>query len=214
MAVIFLIINFLFGSNQFEEQLKKHLDDLFKDYERYEYEVAETAVNYLRVEIDLSRETKVNKNFCLVPVLLYDRNKRSSQSFISLKVKLFKKVLTANQKIPRGEVLSAAYFNESMKEVTSIKGTPLNQLFENRQLKSRIDIKENTVLIKEMTELLPDININERLILHSGNNGVDITTEVTARENGNIGDVIRVVTDEKKIFKAKVFDKYNATLIE
>ncbi len=214
MAVILLIINFLFGSNQFNEQLKKHLDDLFRDYELYEYEIAETAVNYSRMEIDLTRETRVNKNYCLVPVILYDRNKRSSQSFISLKVKLYKKVLTANQKIHRGEILSSAYFNESMKEVTSIKGTPLNQLYETSQLKSRVDIRENSVLVKEMTESLPDININERLILHTGQNGVDITTDVTARENGNIGDVIRVVTDQKKIFKAKVFDKYNATLIE
>jgi flagella basal body P-ring formation protein FlgA len=65
-----------------------------------------------------------------------------------------------------------------------------------------------------MTEGVPDIENNQRVTLHAGKNGVDISLDVTTREKGFIGDIIRVVTPENKILRAIIIDKNNVVIEE
>lgn len=212
-GILLIAFQILFGgSRDFDNKLKMFLDSKFAAYEKYEYEIAELPKNISKIEIDEDREIRINKNYAYVPVKLFYHDSKPYSSFITLKVRLFKKVLIANQPVGKGELLSSFQFDEVIKDAANIKGTPLDEL--GMPLICKTSLKEGMVLIKEFTEAAPDVEHNERLILHSGKNGVDISLEVTSREKGKIGDVIRVVSSDKNIFKAKLIDKYNAVLID
>lgn len=215
IGILLIVFQLILGSDKtFEGQLKNYLDKIFARYEKYEYEITELPKNYYRIELDNERQFKLNKNYLTIPVKIYDKNNRASRSLISLKVKLFRKVLVALQDIERNEPLSDCQFIEIIHDVTSIRGTPIINSESLVGRRSKVKIKNGTILIEEMTEAIPDVFYNERLVLHAGSNGVDISTEVTAREEGKIGDVIRVVTNDNKIFKARIIDKFNVTLVE
>jgi len=214
IVALLFILNTVFGNSGFESDLQKYLAKTFSSYEKFEFQITDKLSPNSKIFVDEERELRLNKNLLYVPVLLISRNKSQSNSFITVRVKLFKTVLVAAQEIQKDEMISVSQFRKELKDVTLLNGA----LSSDDQLpvpcRSKVRIKEGMILVSEMIEKMPDILPNDRLILHAGRNGVDITTEVTSREKGNIGDIIRVLSDQKKIFTAKIIDKYNVLLIE
>jgi len=213
-ALLILLQIFFNNDKVFESQLKNYLDEKFASYEKYEYQVKEMPINYFRLQLDYEREFNLNKNYAFVPVKIYDRKNRVSLSLITLKVKLYQNVLIALQNIDRNELLSENQFTHKLIDVTNVRGKVIQNLDFANGFRAKTKIKNGSILIEEFIEPVPDVFYNDKLILHAGKNGVDISTEVTAREDGRIGDVIRVVTNDNKLFKAKIIDKYNVSLIE
>jgi len=216
MLIVFIIALQLFtGINKsFEQQLKNYLDLQLRSYDRYEFSVDKVNGTYSKIEIDTQREFRLNRNYGMVPIVLIDQNNRTSLSFVSVRLRLFKKVLVATQDVNRDEMISQFQFAVDVCEITNIKGTPFVEGENVDQLKTKTRISAGSVLLKEQTESIPDVENSDRLILHAGRNGVDITTDVIAREKGRIGDIIRVVNSENKIFRARIIDNFNVLLIE
>lgn len=198
----------------FETQLKNYLDEKFASYVKYEYQISELPKNYFKIELDYDREFRLNKNYAFVPVKIYDRKNRASLSLITLKIKLYQYVFVALKDISRNELLSEDKFTQKLIDVTKMRGKVVQHIDFREVFRTKAIIKNGSVLVEELIEPVPDVFYNEKLILHAGRNGVDISTEVTAKEEGRIGDVIRVVTNDNKLFKAKIIDKYNVSLIE
>jgi flagella basal body P-ring formation protein FlgA len=74
-------------------------------------------------------------------------------------------------------------------------------------------IKSGTILTSDMIEEIPIVNKGNKVIVHAGKNGVDIAVDALTRQDGCAGDIISVQASNK-IFKAKVIDKFNLTLVE
>ena len=214
IAALIIILNLFTGNSGFETELQKYVLRNYSSYEKIEFQITDNLSAVSKIVIDDEREPRLNKNTLLVPVKLISRNKSESKSFITLKVKLYKTVFVASQDIQKDELISNDQFRKELKEVSQLNGTLFNEGDFPVATKSKVKIKEGNILLNEMIEKSPDVLPNERLILHAGRNGVDITTEVVSREKGNIGDIIRVVSDQKKIFSAKIIDRYNVLLIE
>ncbi len=213
-SLLILMQIFFNADKAFESQLKNYLDEKFASFVKYEYQISEMPKNYFRLELDYDREFKLNKKYAFVPVKVYDRKNSASLSLITLKIKLFQNVLVALEDISRNELLSENHFTKKLVDVTNLRGKAVQSIDFNESFRAKSIIKNGSVLVEELIEPVPDVLYNEKLILHAGRNGVDISTEVTAREEGRIGDVIRVVTSDNKLFKAKIIDKYNVSLIE
>ncbi|MDH7604767.1 MAG: flagellar basal body P-ring formation chaperone FlgA [Melioribacter sp.] len=213
-SLLILLQIFVNSDKVFESQLKNYLDEKFASYVKYEYQISELPKNYFKIELDYDREFRLNKNYAFVPVKIYDRKNRASLSIVTLKIKLYQYVLVALKDISRNELLSENQFTKKLIDVTNIRGKIVQRIDFSEVFRSKAIIKNGSVLIEELIEPVPDVFYNEKLILHAGRNGVDISTEVTAKEEGRIGDVIRVVTSDNKLFKAKIIDKYNVSLIE
>jgi len=213
-SLLILLQIFLNDDKAFESQLKNYLDEKFASYVKYEYQISELPKNYSKIELDYDREFKLNKNYAFVPVRIYDRKNKSSLSLITLKIKLYQYVLVALKDISRNELLTENQFTQKLVDVANIRGKVVQSIDFRETYRAKTIIKNGSILIEELIEPVPDVFYNEKLILHAGRNGVDISTEVTAKEEGRIGDVIRVVTSDNKLFKAKIIDKYNVSLIE
>ncbi len=215
ISILFIFTQVLFNENKaIESQLKSFLDKRLSNFVRYEFEIADLPKNYNKLELDNDREFKINKNYAFVPVIVYDKRKNISLSVITLKIKLYQKVLIALKDINRNELLSNYLFEEKIVNISNLRGNPVTNIDFDQGYRAKSSIKIGSVLIEEYIEKNPDVFFNDKLILHAGGNGVDISTEVIAKEEGRIGEIIRVITSDNKIFKARIIDKYNVSLIE
>ena len=213
-SILLILFSFLFVSqNSIENELRDYLLKRFSDCEKLEYEIASNIKLSTIEGIDYSREYSVNKNIVTIPVLLR-KNQSTANSYLSVKIKLYKTVLVAAENIDRNEILFNNNFRKEVKDVSILNGTPISELDNNSGLVSKLYIRQGSVLLREMTEGVPDIENNQRVTLHAGKNGVDISLDVTTREKGFIGDIIRVVTPENKILRARIIDKNNVVIEE
>ncbi|MEW6654024.1 MAG: flagellar basal body P-ring formation chaperone FlgA [Bacteroidota bacterium] len=210
--LLILLGFFSLQAKSFDEAMKTYLHNNLSSFDKIEYSVVQMPRNFGRIEINNDKKMKLVKNFAYVPVKVFDKNDNVSLAFITVKVKLYKTALVAVQKVSANEILTEALFQSKMKDVASIESS----LIEPRDLnlyRSRVSMKEGTILSKDFVELIPIINKGDKVIIHAGKNGVDISLEARAREDGHLGEIIRVQV-ESKIFKAKVIDKYNLMLVE
>ncbi|MGK9477078.1 flagellar basal body P-ring formation chaperone FlgA [Melioribacter sp. OK-6-Me] len=213
MLAIFLIILLqLFPEDSFKSKLQNYLSEKLSEYSRFSYKVNGLPINNSRIEIDDSRQMRISNRYAFLPVQVYDAYNNISNSFITIEIELYKTVLTANRKIKKGEILNADMFDSSEVEITSIKGTPLFKIDEIAGKRSRTDINEGVVVTEEIIEPVPDIYLDSKVTLHVIKGNVDVSVEATARQEGRIGEIIRVITADNKIFKARIIDKKNVIL--
>lgn len=212
---IFLFILLAFTTLQaipFEEVLKVYLNKKLSSYERIEFSIIQMPKDFRKVEINNEKNLKLVKNYAYVPVKIYDGKNNISLALITARVKLYKTVLVSKQKFNVNDILNESMFESRLEDVASINGN----LVETKDLhlyRSKGLIREGTILSKDLVELIPIINSGDKIVLHSGKNGVEVTLEAVTREDGLLGEVIRVQANNR-IFKAKVIDKYNLMLVE
>lgn len=199
-------------AKSFDSKLKAYLDEKLKNYEKYEYRVLREPKGYTKIEINDEKSFRLAKNYAYVPIKYLDSERKENYSVLTVRVKLYKTVLVAVQNIDRNTNLSPVHFERELKEISELDGRLADE--ETAGLsRSKVFIKTGSILLKEMIELIPVINSGDKVVLHSGKNGVDIAVDVISRQDGCVGDVISVQSNNK-IYKAKVIDKFNLTLVE
>lgn len=211
--LLFILIGFVsLQAKPFEDELKSYLQSKLSSYEKFEYQIVPTLSGYKKIEINNDKSFRLVKNYAYVPVRVYDAKNQVSTSLLTVKLKLYKTVFVSAQKINPNESLSVSWFDSKLHDVSSLSSACVNEA-ELTTLRSRVLIKEGTVLTRELVELIPIIFKGEKVIVHAGKNGVDISIDAVTRQDANAGDVISVQANSK-IFKAKVIDKYNLMLVE
>lgn len=218
-----LLLNILFiftfvgqtAALEIEQYLQKNLTN----YKHFTFEVSSLpsrveSINDPRIKIDKERELRLRKGYAYLPVKIIHDQKRSLKSTITLKVQLYQDVLVAARKINRGEEISGSDFVILEKEVSGLKNKPITNYGMLNGAISRTVIKENSVVDLSMFERKPVIEHGDRIHAKFTVGTVDVAFFVTARESGSIGDDIRVVRDDKKIFRANVIDNENVKIIE
>ncbi len=212
---ILLLISLILSTTSakpFEEVLKVYLNKKLSSFERIEFSIIQMPKDFRKVEINNEKNLKLVKNYAYVPVKIYDEKNNISLALVTARVKLFKTVLVTKQKLNGNSSLTEAMFETKLEDVASVDGNLVDakdlHLYRSKGL-----IREGTILSKDFVELIPIINNGDKIVLHTGKNGVEVTLEAVTREDGHLGQVIRVQANNR-IFKAKVIDKYNLMLVE
>ncbi|MBI5730132.1 MAG: flagellar basal body P-ring formation protein FlgA [Ignavibacteriales bacterium] len=215
MRTLFLIlISFVFGEGKnFDSQLIAYLDKKLSNYTKYEFQIMQSFKKFAKIEINTEKKFKIVKNYGYLPVTLYDKDNNASSSLLTIKLKLFKNVLVALQAINRNEELMNSMFTEKNIDISLLTGKPIDPAENILDHRSRMFMKEGDILQKEMIEPVPLVFKGDNIVLHAGKNGVDITVDCIARQEGRIGDVISIQS-VNKLYKAKIIDKYNLMLVE
>jgi flagella basal body P-ring formation protein FlgA len=128
-------------------------------------------------------------------------------------VKLFRFALIANDDIERNTELTQQQFRVEIIDATEFRSEPL-PVGEIANLRSRLFIRKGSALLKEMVEEKPIINPGDVVWLNSAMGNVNVRISVISRQEGKVDEIIRVVSDGKKIFRAKVLDKNNVLVME
>lgn len=219
--MIGLIISILFfnAGGERNSNLDSYLKQKLSDFTKYEYEVVSLpsyieSINDVRVSISPEREFKINYGFAYVPVDIKLTNDNISQSIVTLKINLYDEVFTSVRKIKRGEIISQNDFSVSEKEITHLRNNAVDISKMLNNVQASVNIGENMILQENMIEKLPDVKAGDKVFAFSNVGTVTVTFPVTVREDGRTGETIRVLRDDKLIFKAVVIDSKNVKIIE
>jgi flagella basal body P-ring formation protein FlgA len=214
-SLFVLIFSFLLTSNpSFKAELDGYLKAHLSQYKNYEYEIVRMPEDKSKIEIIKENHLNIQGNMVYVPVNVTDKSGREAKSFLTLRVKLFNKVLVAATTIERKQEISGKDITSKLVDVSQLQGTPLTSLAEISDLRSKIHIAPGTILVKEMMENIPVVKFGERVTASLVYGNVLVTTEAVVKQEGSIGDIVSIVTSNNKEFKAKVIDSQNVSIIE
>lgn len=218
MLILAYIISLLslFTGGSFEKQVENYLSEKLKGYDNISFEIVSLPRTDKgeQLKIDDERELKVAGNMAYLPVIISGRNGRASLSVATLKVKLYRSVLTARSSVLRGSEINPSDFELKTVEVSKLRGNPLQDFSALSGFRAKMNIKEGEVLIQENLEALPVIKRGDKISAVAGSGNVVISIDASAREDGRIGQVIRVETADKKLFRAKVIDQFTVRITE
>lgn len=205
------ILLFMPGTN-LKEEVAEYLKQKLSYYESFEFEIIKAPEKFSSVEI-INRGLELKGSIVQLQAK-FTVGRQTTTSYISVKLKLYQKVLTAMQPVSRGTELQPSFFKLEKMEVTSLRGTPVTDLTEIKNCRSKSNIKAGGILFQEMIEQLPVIMSGAPVTAHSISGGVDISVEAFARQDGAEGEVIRVITKDKKLYKVIVIDSQNVQILE
>lgn len=205
---ILLSVFLLSNNNVIDNYLKDHL----KDFKRYEYEIPKNYTE--KISPDENREFKLEKNYAYMPVNFILNNGEKKQGIVTLKVKLYDDVLVSIRDIKKNEELSISDFQIEEKEITSLRSEPILDFGNIDKYRMRISVSSNTVIETNMIEQIPDIKIGDNLNAVFNKGVVSISFSAVARAEGIIGDIIKIRTDDKKIFKAEIINFNTVKIVE
>ena len=194
--LLFLILN----SISFGIDVRKYLSEKLKDYSKFSYDiVSPKKANLSEYDIDTSREIKISSDLAYLPVIK-SKNGEINHSFLTLRVKLYKEVLITTKPIMKNQYLTINDFEVVNKEVSRLRFEPIETSLNLGNYRSRLNIKENTILQNTMIEKIPDIETGDRVEAVYNNHSLNIRFNVTARSEGIAGSIIRVKRDDNKNF--------------
>lgn len=213
ILLIKILLPILFLSS--ENSLDKYLAAKLKEYTKFKYEIiAPKNIELNSIIPDESREFKYENGYGYVPIKFRQNTNSLKHGVLTLKLKLFQKVLVTSKEISRNEEFSYSNLVETEEEITNIYSKPITDLKLAKNYKAKIKIGSDTILQEYMIIKIPDIERNERLTAIYENGNVNISFFAVARTDGSIGDIIKIKDDNNKIFKAKILNKNQVKIIE
>lgn len=210
-----LWMNLIAVNTETELELSKYLEAQLRDYERIEYTIISPQdINEKQIELDKDRNFKLNGEFAYVPIKEFMENGNSKNSVLTLKLKLFQKVLVANHPIVKKKYINSEDFRIIVKEISALRNNPVATTIPFSSYRAKIQIHENTIVQWNMLEKIPQIESGDRVDAIFSKSFININFKVTARSSGDIGSVIKVKRDDRKIFKARVINNSTVKIIE
>ncbi len=210
-----LLISILFTPN---EKLKKSVEDYLNknltQYDKYEFTIVKAPE--VKDDFEIRNEAKINLNnsFAYIPIKVTKPNSGIVQTYITVRLKLFKKICIAKNEIEREQPLSNDNIELKLMDVTDLHGTPVESLNDLNGWRSKVKIEPGSILLKELLEQIPVINKGDHVTAIAVSGNVKISTSAQARQDGTAGDIIYIVTKDKKQFKAKIIDSNNVMVVE
>lgn len=212
--IILILSLFLQTGTTFKSQLENYLNKNLSAYEGYKYEVLKLPDSYKKIELLKPNEFNLSGNLVYVPVKIVTDNGRLIKSILTIKIKIFKNIFAASRQIKRDEKLVPGDFISKKEDIASIKGTPVYSLDDINLFRSKINIKAGGFLVEENIEKIPVVNVGDELSAKYVAGNVLVTFKAFARQEGVVGEVITVISADKKLYKGKVIDSKNLKIVE
>ncbi len=208
---LLIILIGMFGSRIPDGKIDSYLKSQLKNYNRFEYKIVSMPriIESQRVKVELAKdkELKINGSMAYIPVYV-SKGKTRTQSFISLKIKLYDNVLIANRTIKRGEKLSPSDFSIKEIDVSELRSKAVKTGTDLENYTAKRNIKKNKVLTEILItrKTLIERNRIVKAVKRVGN--IEISFNVKTRSAGNKDDLIKVYDYKNgNQFVAKVVNK-------
>lgn len=208
--LILSILLFLFvPANQLETNIKNYLGEKLNKYSNWNYTVLTKLDKLTRenstIEIDKEKDFKIKGEYGYIPVKIHENNQASS-TFITVKLNIYSNVLCAIQRVSVGEKLNPDDFILVEKDITKLKGEPVESLEEINGCTAKLNIGKEAILLKSMVRNSNVIKVGDEVTAVYNNGSIDITFPAKARTEGSIGDKIQIISKDNKTFRAEVVD--------
>ena len=210
--LVFILFTVQLLAQPFEEQALKYLQKEYPEYQKIEMQLQNNFSSDEKIEIDYTRNINLSKGIAFIPVIA-TKGKKTSASIVSVRVKLYKKLLVASKDFDKKESFTKNNFEQRVMDVTRLNGNPVKIDFAISDYRVKSFIKKGEILLEEKIEKIPLISSGDKVFAEVRNGNVVVTTEAFARQQGSIGDLIEFVSSNNKIFKARILD-VNKVVVE
>lgn len=208
---IFLLINP--SDKDFKNNIAAYLSDHLKAYEKYEYQILKMPSGYSSIKIIYEKDFRIAGKLGYLPVLI-EKDNHSFQSYISIKLKLYKEVLVAARNLNRKEDLSKSDFIISLQDVAGKNGKLFTDIESINTYRSKKNLKEGDIITENDIENIPVIKIGDKIMASVVQGNVMIQFDAVSKQEGGVGDLIKIISSDNKKFKAKVVDFKNVIVYE
>ena len=214
MLKAFVILLSIFtADSSLEKQVENYLKNHLSDYVKYEYEILRVPKNYSSIQISESEQLRISGNKLYIPVNLETEFTSNISNQITLGVSLYKFALVANESIERYSELNETMFSFQLIDVCDYRDVPVT-LIDIQYKRSKLYIHKGSPLLENMVEEKPVVYAGDVVWINSVAGNVNIKMQGNTRQDGRIGDVIRVKSRDNELFKAKVLDSNNVLVLE
>lgn len=208
----------LAGAQDYDAQIKAYLQKELTKYTAIEIVSVqypqEVQTGKAGLQINTTKAVVVNGGFAYLPVLITPPGKPPLYSVLSVKLQLFAPVWIATRPIGVASELLASDFRLEVKDVTKVRGDFVTKDFRFEKAVAAMHINEGVVLTQNMMRERPLVKFGDELTGYISVGGIEVTLQVTARENGYVGGTIRVVSKDKKIYKGIVESEDRVKIVE
>lgn len=137
-------------------------------------------------------------------VALYKNKKNMHKNiYFTFDIKANIKAYKAIRKIPNHSLLDTKFYEQVMIEIENIPKNPI-QTIKSNTLIAKFDIKKGTILTTKQFNKKTLIRKGDVLQSYFKDKNLILQTQAQALENGNLGDVIKIRTNDGKIFDALI----------
>ena len=202
------------NSGGFNEDVENYLKQNLKKYERFEFEVLQAPEKSSKIIINNDKQLNISGGYANINVTVIDKKNKVSQSYITVKLKLFQTVVVSTADLKIKEELTADKLEQKQLEVTMLKTEPVTKIEEATGNVAKMRINKGRIITVDIIDAAPVIKNGDRVNANSVRGNVVVTTDAIAKQDGKVGDIIRVMTKENKQFKGKVVDSNNVIIVE
>jgi len=203
---------FLITGNSADKKIDNYLKEKLSGYDKYEFEIVRIPGEDF--EFILEDNVKLTSGLNYLPVKVKKKNSGYKQTYIIIRLKLYKKVFVLQDDIPQRQVINPEKLDIKSVELTNLKGTPIGFAKDLNGFRTKTLLKAGTVLFKESLEYDPVIKNGDWISASSISGKVVVEFNAEAKQEGIIGEIIRIVSKDKKQFKAKIIDSNNVIIVE
>lgn len=216
LSYILLILSF-FSFHQpegFKEEIESYLKQNLKQYERFEFEILQAPEKANKIIINNDRQFTCSGGYANINVTAIDKNNKVSQSYVTVKLKLYRNVMLSTVDIKWKEEITADKLEQKILDVTMLKGEPFDKPEGLLGQVAKMRINKGRIITADIVEAPPVIKNGDRINANSVRGNVIVTTDAIAKQDGKAGEIIRIMTKENKQFKGKVIDSNNVIIVE
>jgi flagella basal body P-ring formation protein FlgA len=214
LMMLFYILSIFNSYESLPTEIRAKLESEFNSYKKVEFSVVKSVKQYKSIVLKEGENINVIGSTAYIPVNVVDRNGKNKRTTLSVRVKIFEDVFVAVENIDKWSKLKSTDFQLVEKEVTSVRGDVVESIGEIIGKRADRYIKKGDVLTSEAIEEMPVVFPDDKLDACSIVGNVKVSFFVFAKQEGTVGDVIRVRNSDNKIYKAEIIDYKNVLIVE
>jgi len=214
LALVFSLLSYVNAPGvKLTDEVASVLMRTYSGYKSIEIEFTQPIGDFESVTLSSSKSISVNNNIALVPVRI---NKRGiiTEKYISARIKLFKEVYICVRGVGRNNQLQSGDCKIDTVDVALFKKKPVETNVPITTFKYRNNLRPGEILFSEDLVRMPVVMNGDRITAEYNLNGVVVSFEAVARQNGAEGDCIIIISSDKKQFKAKVINNSTVEVME
>jgi|GEM_PF-1074391 len=210
LAVITLLTGF---PDTVSNQINTYFAEALKGYDSYTVDPVNLPESTVSVKF-LSSEFDKEKKIISIPAEVKLESGKEVKTFLSFRLKLFRKVLIAGATIEKNSELKP---DNVIMGVTEVNTGNRKALYSYSDIENSIATKKfvpGEVLCQDYIEKAPVIKAGDRVRASLVSGNTVISFDAISRQDGRENEIIRVITSDKKLFKVKVINATNVSVAE
>ncbi len=204
---------------KFENELNKYLAANLQAFSSWS--IAEIRTGQSTTEtnaaqlytIDPARAMVLNIPFAYIPITI-NSPRGKLKTVLTVRLNLKRMALVAIKDIPVNVDLQVSDFTTKEVDAIGMRGEVIRLPEEVLRYRAKMYIRAGICLTDQMVRPKAIIKHNDPVACYIRTGSVMISLDCTAREDGCLGDIIRVMSKEKKLYRAKIESSETARIVE